>query len=103
MESTVSVKNDTDPSTKKSGPFDSLFIGKVKFATPTQRQRLPLSALFSQAFVVQPNPTDEEGLVNVRWVQMKSPLFIVRKTKESKTSLRRNHPRPVMTVRPHSI
>ena len=67
--STVSVKNDTDPSTKKSDPFDSLFVGNVKFTTPTQHQRLPLSALFLQAFVVQPNFTSKEGLVNVRLVQ----------------------------------
>ena len=67
--STVSVKNDTDPSTRKSDPFDSPFVGNVKFTVPTQRQRLPLSALFLQAFVVQPNFTSKEGLVNVRWVQ----------------------------------
>jgi hypothetical protein len=42
--------------------------------------------------VVQPNPTGEEGLGNVRWVQTKSPLFVVRKTNDSKMSSRRKQP-----------
>ncbi|KAL3786756.1 hypothetical protein ACHAW5_002957 [Stephanodiscus triporus] len=96
--STISVENDKTPSKEKSfgeGPFqapdgdaDSPFVGDIKFATPNQR--VPSSTLFSQAFLVQPNPAGE-GPVNVRWVQTNSPLFVTRKTNDS-TSLRTRPP-----------
>jgi hypothetical protein len=93
--STVSVENDKkDPCAKQSNPdhtfgerfdfgVDSPFVGNIKFATPTQR--VPSSALFSRAFVVQPGPAGE-GPANVRWVQTSSPLFVTRKTNDDATS-----------------
>eukprot|EP00579_Thalassiosira_antarctica_P012764 CAMPEP_0201908140 /NCGR_PEP_ID=MMETSP0903-20130614/335_1 /ASSEMBLY_ACC=CAM_ASM_000552 /TAXON_ID=420261 /ORGANISM="Thalassiosira antarctica, Strain CCMP982" /LENGTH=1352 /DNA_ID=CAMNT_0048442415 /DNA_START=186 /DNA_END=4244 /DNA_ORIENTATION=- len=59
------------------GP-DSPFVGNIQFASPTQR--VPASALFSQAFVVQHQPgAGAEEPTNVRWVQTDSPLFVVKK------------------------
>jgi len=59
----------------KAFDSDSPFVGNINFSTP--HQRVPSSALFAQAFVVQPNP--EGGESDTRWVQTTSPLFVKRK------------------------
>lgn len=59
----------------KAFDSDSPFVGNINFSTP--HQRVPSSALFAQAFVVQSNP--EGGESNTRWVQTTSPLFVKRK------------------------
>jgi len=56
---------------------ESPFVGNVQFSTPNQR--VPASALFSQAFVVQQGGGSDKA-TDVRWVQTDSPLFVVKKT-----------------------
>jgi len=92
--STISVEDKT-PDLKKSnttparffsersfhamdGAVDSPFVGNIKFATPNQR--VPASALFAQAFVVQ-HQSSANGVDApvTRWVQTDSPLFVVKK------------------------
>lgn len=58
----------------KAFDSDSPFVGNISFSAP--HQRVPSSALFAQAFVVQTNP---EGGDDTRWVQTTSPLFVKRK------------------------
>ena len=61
---------------------DSPFCGNIKFST-TPKERVPASALFSQAFVVQRTGAEESvgGAVrdNIRWETTTSPLFVVKK------------------------
>lgn len=88
--STIGVQDKTSSkSAFDKGPFpeldnsDSPFVGNINFATPNQR--VPSSALFAQAFVVQPNL--DVGPVNTRWdVQTKSPLFVPRKSHNTLSS-----------------
>jgi len=69
----------SERSFRTDGMPDSPFVGNIQFPTPTQR--VPASALFSQAFVVQ-HPQEGGGGNNstdVRWVHTDSPLFVVKK------------------------
>lgn len=93
--STVSVEDKTTSAKKSSADAtffterffhtmdaaDSPFVGNIKFATPNQR--VPASALFSEAFLVQKPGTTSNSLnnepINVRWVQTDSPLFVTKK------------------------
>jgi len=96
--STVSVEDKTTSAKKSSADAtffserffhtmdaaDSPFVGNIKFATPNQR--VPASALFSEAFLVQkpgtPGTTSNivnNDQINVRWVQTDSPLFVTKK------------------------
>ena len=82
MESRDEVNNRRDKKSRvplsaamaKAFDSDSPFVGNINFSTP--HQRVPSSALFAQAFVVQPNL---EGGSDTRWVQTQSPLFVKRK------------------------
>ncbi|KAL3799074.1 hypothetical protein ACHAWO_007414 [Cyclotella atomus] len=61
---------------------DSPFCGNIKFSS-SPKDRVPASALFSQAFVVQRN--GEDGISgppvtdNIRWDATNSPLFVIKK------------------------
>ncbi len=64
---------------------DSPFVGNIKFSTPNQR--VPASALFSEAFIVQKpgiTGTLRNEPNNVRWVQTNSPLFVTKKKIDDK-------------------
>ena len=89
--STVSVEDKTATAKKSSADAtffnerffntmdaaDSPFVGNIKFATPNQR--VPASALFSEAFLVQKPSNINNEPINVRWVQTDSPLFVTKK------------------------
>jgi hypothetical protein len=61
---------------------DSPFCGNIKFSS-NPKDRIPASALFSQAFVVQRNGQDElsepPAIDNIRWAATNSPLFVIKK------------------------
>jgi hypothetical protein len=61
---------------------DSPFCGNIKFSN-TPKDRVPVSALFSQAFVVQRAGAEEANGTQVtdhiRWESTASPLFVMKK------------------------
>ena len=70
---------------------DSPFCGNIKFSN-TPKERVPASALFSQAFVVQRAGAEESAVEpvrdNIRWESTTSPLFVVKKgTPAKKTQI----------------
>ena len=90
--STVGVGDNNSFSTKKntlskrsfcaSDAPNSPFVGDIEFGSfaNAHQQRAPVSALFSQAFVVQHVPgAGAEEPTNVRWMQTDSPLFVLKK------------------------
>lgn len=72
----------SSPATFRSKIFhmddDSPFCGNVKFSDA--QDRVPASALFSQAFVVQNSETNGLPVTdNIRWESTTSPLFVTKK------------------------
>eukprot|EP00956_Cyclotella_meneghiniana_P000812 scaffold919_cov74-Cyclotella_meneghiniana.AAC.7 len=72
----------SSPATFRSKIFDldddSPFCGNIKFSDA--QDRVPASALFSQAFVVQNSDTNRQPITdNIRWESTTSPLFVTKK------------------------